>query len=546
MKQHTLEQGSPAWHAHRLQHFNASDAPAMMGCSKYKTRTQLLHELKTGLSPDVDAATQRRFDAGHRFEALARPLAEEIIGEDLYPVVGTEGELSASFDGLTMDESIGFEHKTLNDELRAAMVDDCDGGALPLAYRVQMEQQCMVSGATRILFMASKWDGDDLIESRHCWYESDQHLADDIADGWAQFARDLAAYVPPEPVAPKPTAKARESLPALIFEAKGEITTSNLDAYKAQALEVLDGIPTKLETDQQFADGKEDAKFCRGVQEAMEQAQAACLGRMVTVDQAIKAMEHIAEVARRKAIDLENAIEAEEKIRKAKMLTDAAETLKEHVKALNTRIGKEYMPPVAGNFAAVIKGKRSVPAMQDAIDTELARAKIEANAVADRIDVNLKHLAAEAADHGALFPDEGTIVLKAADDFAALVKLRISDFQAQEDKRKAEELAKAAVVAEPVAEPAAAPAPAVFAMPVRTSAPRAATAPTAPTTHPTLSLGQIKERIAPLQITAEGMATLGFTGLKERGSVLYHEAEFGHMLATMVDHLQAIHDRRAA
>jgi putative phage-type endonuclease len=461
MKQHTLEQGSPAWHAHRMQHFNASDAPAMMGCSKYKTRTQLLHELKTGLSADVDAATQRRFDAGHRFEALARPLAEEIIGEDLYPVVGTEGELSASFDGLTMDESIGFEHKTLNDELRAAMVDDCDGGALPLAYRVQMEQQCMVSGATRILFMASKWDGDDLIEVRHCWYESDQHLADDIADGWAQFARDLAAYVPPEPVAPKPTAKARESLPALIFESKSEITASNLDSYKAQALEVLASIPITLETDQQFVDGKEDAKFCRGVQEAMEQAQAACLGRMVTVDQAIKVMEHIAEVARRKAIDLENAVEAEEKNRKQKMQTDAADTLKEHVKALNTRIGHDYMPPMAANFAAAVKNKRSVPAMQDAIDTELARAKIEANAVADRIDANLKHLAAEAADHSALFPDVASIVLKATDDFAALVKSRVADFNAaekvREDKRKADELAKAAVVAEPVATPAPAP-----------------------------------------------------------------------------------------
>ena len=118
MKTHNLVQGSPEWHAHRSTHFNASDAPAMMGCSPYKTRTELLHELKTGIAPTVDAATQRRFDEGHRIEALARPLAEEIIGEVLYPVVGSEGELSASFDGLTMDESIDFEHKSLNAELR--------------------------------------------------------------------------------------------------------------------------------------------------------------------------------------------------------------------------------------------------------------------------------------------------------------------------------------------------------------------------------------------------------------------------------------------
>ena len=118
MKILNLIQGSREWLAHRAAHFNASDAPAMMGCSPYKMRTVLLHELHTGIVPEVDIATQKRFDNGHRAEALARPLAEKIIGDDLYPVTGTEGRLSASFDGLTLDEQTGFEHKALNADLR--------------------------------------------------------------------------------------------------------------------------------------------------------------------------------------------------------------------------------------------------------------------------------------------------------------------------------------------------------------------------------------------------------------------------------------------
>ncbi len=105
---HDFPQGGPEWHKHRATHFNASDAPAMMGCSPYQTRTELLTRMKTGISAEVDAATQRRFDDGHRFEALARPLAEKIIGDDLYPVTGSGGELSASFDGLTLDERHRF------------------------------------------------------------------------------------------------------------------------------------------------------------------------------------------------------------------------------------------------------------------------------------------------------------------------------------------------------------------------------------------------------------------------------------------------------
>ena len=73
MKTHNdLIQGSPQWHAHRARHWNASDCPAMLGCSPYETRQQLLHRMHTGITPEVDAGTQRRFDDGHRFEALAR------------------------------------------------------------------------------------------------------------------------------------------------------------------------------------------------------------------------------------------------------------------------------------------------------------------------------------------------------------------------------------------------------------------------------------------------------------------------------------------
>jgi putative phage-type endonuclease len=446
MKTHNLIQGSTEWHAHRATHFNASDAPAMMGCSPYETRTQLIHRLKTGIGREVDPVLQRRFDDGHRFEALARPLAEQIIGEDLYPVTGTKGELSASFDGLTMAEDIGFEHKSLNNELREALPAQGlnEGVTLPLLYRVQMEQQCMVAECERELFMASKWEGEPgnetLVEERHCWYESNTKLADDIEAGWRQLAVDLAAYVPAEPAAPKPTGNARESLPALIIEAKGEITDSNLDAYKVQALGVIASIPTKLETDQQFADAKEDAKFCRNVKEAVDQAAQVILGRMGSVDAAIK------------AIDLENAVETEEKRRKQKMLTDGADALRAHVVSLNTRIGKPLMPVIPADFAGAAKNKRTIESLQNAIDTELARAKIEANRVADLIDANLKTLAA--AEPATLFPDTAQLVLKAADDLAAVISSRIAAHKAAEE-------AKAKPVEAPAAAPIAAPAPSV-------------------------------------------------------------------------------------
>ena len=202
MKQINLKQGTPEWATHRAQHFNASDAPAMMACSPYRTRQHLVRERATGIvDAEIDAATARRFADGHRAEALARPLAEEIVGEELYPVVGVAdaGPYSASFDGLTLLEDRAFEHKALNDTLRAAFDDmetiapehrECTAGSLlPLPYRVQMEHQAMVCPSIeRILFMASKWaDDGTLIDERHCWYYPDPKPEAEMVRGRVAF-----------------------------------------------------------------------------------------------------------------------------------------------------------------------------------------------------------------------------------------------------------------------------------------------------------------------------------------------------------------------
>ena len=159
----TLQQGSQEWHAHRATALNASDSPAMLGISPYKTRASLVQERSTGITPEVTPAQQDIFDRGHAIEALARPLAEAIIGEDLFPVVGKDGKYSASFDGLTLMEDTAWECKTLNNSLRDAISVNgmTDGVCLPEHYRAQMEHQAMVSGCQRILFTAASM-GDDV------------------------------------------------------------------------------------------------------------------------------------------------------------------------------------------------------------------------------------------------------------------------------------------------------------------------------------------------------------------------------------------------
>jgi len=115
MKTHHVQQGTAEWLALRAGYFTASEASAMMGVSKYQTRSDLIKKKSTGIADDIDENTQRLFDRGHATEATARVIAEGIIGQDLYPATVSDDMdyLLASLDGMTMDDSIIFEHKLL-------------------------------------------------------------------------------------------------------------------------------------------------------------------------------------------------------------------------------------------------------------------------------------------------------------------------------------------------------------------------------------------------------------------------------------------------
>jgi putative phage-type endonuclease len=429
MQIHELVQGTPAWHAYRATHFNASDAPAMLGLSPYKTRSTLLQEMFTGMAKEVDAATQRRFDDGHRFEALARPIAEEIVGEDLYPVIGSEGKLSASFDGLTMDESICFEHKTLNDDIRsAATVDD-----LGAHLHVQMEQQLMISGAEKCLFLASKWDEQgDLIEEKHFWYVSNQSIRTAIVQGWAQFAVDLANFQMPE-VEQVVVATPKIGLPALSIQVDGSISLiSNLDRFGTMLTQFVSEIDKEPTDDQGFADAELAIKTLEKAESALEAAESNALAQTASVDDMRKTVALYMETARTTRLMLQKMVKARKESIRIEIALSGTSSFESHFASLNKRLGRSYMPRVEIDCAGAMKGKKTISSLRDAVATELARAKIEANAIADKIEINLGSLRELAADHVFLFSDTDKIVMKDNDDLVILINSRINEHKAAE------------------------------------------------------------------------------------------------------------------
>lgn len=588
-------QGSAEWNAARAKCFTASEAPAMMGVSKYMTRNELLRQKATGIQAEVDDATQARFNRGHAAEAAARPLVERMIDDDLYPTVATndDGDLLASFDGITMDNVVGFEHKLWNEELAAAV----RSGELGPEYFWQLEQQILVGGMEKIVFVCSDGTPDNFV---HMEYRAVPGRAEQLLAGWKQFAEDLANYTPAE-VLPPVVAAPVLNLPAVSVKVAGQLmVTSNFDAFEIALRDFIDHrLIRNPKTDQDFADLDTQIKTLKKAEEALIAAEDAAVAQVAAIESMKRTKEMLYKVTRDNRLMAEKLLEAEKTNRRTSIVEGGRQAFETHVSALNKRLGKPYMPAIQADFAGAIKNKRTIASLQDAVDTLLAQKKIEANEIADRIEINLNYLRENAKEYPFLFSDAAQIVLKANDDFEALAKLRIAEHKAEEERKleaerariRAEEESKARAEAEAKLKAeqeeaarlqrdeakarADAPAQSVsdyidktkagidVLAPTETvsqigagsgdspAAPTLATVPhsAAPAAvanaiaHPDdgrrMKLGDINARLYPLSVSADGLATLGFEHVDtEKNAKLYREQDFPAICAAIVRHVQ--------
>ena len=452
-----LVQQSPEWHAHRAAHWNASDAPAMLGASSLKKRTELLREVSTGVEREFSDYVQGKIiDPGHTFEALAREVAESIIGEDLYPCVVVDGKLSASLDGLTVGGDTAWEHKRLNKALRDAMSQGHTGSHLPEMYRIQCEHQLIVSKAERVLFMASEWDDEgNLIEERHCWYFPDAELRARIVAGWEQFAVDLQDYQPREH-APAPIGRAPGHLMPLVIEATGVVTHSNAEEWEAAVSAYLGNINRELVTDQDFANAEATVKWCATVEAELEAKKAKILDGSESVASLLRLIDRVQEQVRQTRLPLSSLTEKRKLARRTEIVERGRQAVLAHYTTINASLGAHAITApasLAAELGAAIKGKKSFTSMDDAVDSAVANLKIAASQragiVRENVDIFQETEGADELSH--LFPDVVQLFAnKAPDDLRNLVLARIADHKAKEKKRlddereriRAEEVAK--------------------------------------------------------------------------------------------------------
>ena len=536
-----ITQGSPQWHAARANRFTASQAPAMMGASKYQTRSELLREKATGITPEIAPEQQRLFDRGHAAEAGARAMAEKALGEDLYPVTAisdTDGRLLASFDGITLGENIAFECKLWNESLAT----DIQNETLSAHYYWQLEHQLLVSGAEFVLFVSS--DGAERYVSME--YRSRPERRAALIAGWDQFAADLAAYVPTEAAAPVVAAPV-ESLPAVVVQVQGALTIAgNLDTFGQALRDFIARIPARPATDQQFVDAEAACKALKKAEDALAQAEDGALAQISDVELMRRTVADLKELARSTRLATEKLVKAEKDARRTEKVLAARQAFETHVARLQVDIkGVRLIVPMP-DFGGAIKGLSSLASIDDKLTAALLAGQAEANTLAGRIANNLQTLDS-VPQYAHLFADRQELAYKDAETLELLMQKRVDaeaeriEAERQRIQAEAERKAKEAAERQSV-QPTALHGPhgtvayQADGMPAEGRAkfdhdPRfaavVASAPAPADEAPTLTLGTINERLHPISISAAGLAEFGIEPLATRKAAkLYSEAQF--------------------
>ena len=440
-----FQQGSPEWMASRKTTRNASDYPSAQGLSKKFSRSDLVREAATGIAREFSPYVEEKIlPNGHRIEALARPIAEEIIGEELFPIVAKsdDGYLGASCDGATMLLDTGWECKQWNEDLAAAVAIT---GRVPETHVGQLDQQGLVFGFGRILFMVTDGTPEKCI---YCWHTPTVEAKDKIRPTWNQFDEDVANYQHIE-AKPAVVADSIEDLPALTVQLVGQVTASNLDSFTTAVTARIQAINTKLVTDADFVNADKMVKFLGDGEKRLDLVKDQALAQTASIDQLFRTIDVLKEQMRGKRLALEKLVKAEKENRKSEIVHAARVELVGHVQNLHSRIGFTCIQIDSSVFGEATKGLKSLDSMRDKVSAALANAKIEARAIADRIEFNQKQMQAKSA--AVLFPDFAQVCAKAPDDFAALVDARIAKkkeaddnlLAAEREKIRAEEVARA-------------------------------------------------------------------------------------------------------
>jgi putative phage-type endonuclease len=413
----------------------ASEAPAALGVSKYKSRQEFIEE-RLGFGKKVTEFQKSLFQKGHESEEKARNVLEIERMEDFAPAIfqlEIEGlVLGASLDGLSEDGKTIFEHKLYNKDLAANL----KRGLIDPHYATQLDQQLLCSGAEEVLFITS--DGTDQLREIFTYKTTPEKLRD-LVDGWKQFEEDKKNYKF-EPKIEKVEPTKTDQFPVIEYEIEGASIYGNFEQYKPAIEEiskhVFELIEKEDKTDLDFANldhyakaGEKERKALKSHLEEVKRVFEAYAKFEASINDCDSIIQKFSAAAKK------SSKEAKEQI-KDNIIVNANLEVRKYFRE---SVAKLSFTPTNQNYdlSQSGKGKKTIESFKESVSNDVAKIKIDIKQRVSLIQI-FDSYRREKSDYGFLFSDIQQLVdehLNDFEQFKSIVNQRIEDHKKREDEK---------------------------------------------------------------------------------------------------------------
>lgn len=187
MQKLDIQQGTPEWLELRREYITATDAPAIMNESPFRTRRDIYNEKVLGIDTKLPTAVMKR---GLELEAEARETLEQELGVKLPPCVITNGHRMASLDGLSDDGTIAVEIKCPGrKDHDLGMI-----GLVPKKYYAQLQHQMIVCGLEKMYYMT--YNENYKNDFNYFWVYRDEEYIQKLIEKEDEFYRCVTENLP--------------------------------------------------------------------------------------------------------------------------------------------------------------------------------------------------------------------------------------------------------------------------------------------------------------------------------------------------------------
>src|SRR5699024_8671417 len=145
----------------------------------------------------------------------------------------------------------------------------------------------------------------------------------------------------------------------------------------------------------------------------IDAAKEHALSQTASIDELFRTLDGIKEDYRATRLELDKLVKAEKTNRREEIRRQAQNAFAGGMKAYNEKLGGSItMPPVDCDIAGKMKGRRTIATLEEAADTEVARALSEAAVIFEGIQENLEVLSAYNEKYAFLLTDKQDLVQK--------------------------------------------------------------------------------------------------------------------------------------